>query len=79
MNTHKTSICKDPNGAKHLSHLHDRYVVVPADKAPNNIDFVCKSHSIDCFIKELGIDNLRGNSTYTPMTHAIEESLDNHR
>ena len=78
MSTHKTSICIDPNGAKHLSHLHDRYVVVPADKAPNNIDFVCKSHSIDCFIKELGSDNSLGNSTYTPTTHAKEECLNNH-
>jgi hypothetical protein len=52
-----TSIFKDPNVAKHLSLLQDKYVIVSADKAPNNIGFVCKSHSIDCLIKELGIDN----------------------
>ena len=43
---------------------------------PNNIVFVCKSHYIDCLIKELGIDNSLGNPTYTPTT---EEILDNHR
>ena len=55
------------------------YVIVSADKAPNNIVFVCKSHYIDCFIKELGIDNSLDNPTYTPTTHAKEEILDNHR
>ena len=31
INAHATSIFKDPNVAKHLSYLHDKYVVVPAD------------------------------------------------
>jgi hypothetical protein len=57
MRTHSTSICKAPNVAKHMSHLHDKYVIVPADKGPNNIVFVCKWHYIDCLIKKLGIDN----------------------
>ena len=61
MSTRSTPIFKDPNVAKHLSLLHDKYVIVSADKAPNNIVFVCKSHYIDCLIKELGIDNSLGN------------------
>ena len=36
-------------------------------------NFVCKSHYIDCLIKELGIGKSFGNSTYTP------KILDNHR
>ena len=79
MSTRSTSIFKDPNVAKHLSHLHEKYVIVSADNAPNNIVFVCKSHYIDCMIKELGIDNSLGNLTYTPTTHTKEEILDNHR
>ena len=55
MNTHAKSVFKDPSVARHLSELHDKYVVVPADKAPNNIVFVCKSHYTGCMIKELGI------------------------
>ena len=64
---------------KHLSLLHDKYRIVSADKAPNNIVFVCKSHYIDCLIKELGIDTLVGNLTYTPTTLTNEAILDNHR
>jgi hypothetical protein len=78
MSTRSTSIFKDPNVAKHLSLLHDKYIIVSADKAPNNV-FVCKSHYIDCLIKELGIDNSLGNPTYTPTTLTKEEILDNHR
>ena len=48
MSTRSTSIFKDPNFAKHLSLLHDKYVIVSADKAPNNIVFAFKSHYIDC-------------------------------
>ena len=79
MSTRSTSILKEPNVAQHLSLLHDKYVIVSADKAPNNIVFVCKSHYIDCLIKELGIGNSLGNPTYILMTLTKEEILDNHR
>ena len=42
MSTRKTSLFKDQNDAKRLSHLHDNDVVVPAGKASNNIVFVSK-------------------------------------
>jgi hypothetical protein len=51
MSTRSTSIFKDPNVAKHLSLLHDKYVIVSTDKTPNNIVFVCNSHYIDCLLK----------------------------
>jgi hypothetical protein len=47
MSTSSTSILKDLNVAKHLSLLHDKYVIVSADKAPINIVFVCKSYYIN--------------------------------
>ena len=56
-----TSIFKDPNVAKQLFFLHDKYVIVSADKAHSNIVCVCKSHYVDCLIIELGIDNSLGN------------------
>jgi hypothetical protein len=40
MSIRSTSIFMDPNVAKHLSLLHDKYVIVSADKAPN-ILFLC--------------------------------------
>ena len=80
MSTRSTSIFKDPNVAKHLSLLHDNFFfIVSADKVHNNIVSVCKSHYIDCLIKELGIDNLLGNPTYTPTKLTKEEILENHR
>ena len=52
MNTHaKSSVFKDPTVARHLSELHDKYVVIPSDKAHSNMVFVCKLHYIDCLIK----------------------------
>ena len=52
-----------------LSEQHNKYVFVPADKAPNNIIIICKRYYIETLIKELGLDNsstTTGNSTYTP-------------
>jgi hypothetical protein len=37
-------LSKDKNVAEQLYYLHDNYVVVPVDKAPNDTTFVCKSH-----------------------------------
>jgi hypothetical protein len=37
MSTGSISIFKDLNVAKHLSPLHEKYVIVSADKVPNNI------------------------------------------
>ena len=51
-----------------LSDLHNKYVFVPAEKAPNNIIIICKKYYIETLIKELGLDNCSsptGNSTYT--------------
>ena len=78
MSTTATSIFKDPNVVKDLASLHDRYVVVPADKDPNMV-FVCKRHYISCLINELGIDNSLGNPTNTPTTLTRVEILDNHK
>ena len=65
MNILNTLIFKDLIAAKHLSHLNDKYVVVHANKAPNIIDIVCKSHYIDCLIKKLDIVNSLDNPTYS--------------
>jgi len=44
MSTRFASILTDPNVTKHLSLLHDKCVIVSADKAPKNIVFVRKLH-----------------------------------
>ena len=56
------------------------YVIVPADKASNNIVFACKSYYFECLIKELGINsNTSSNTTYKPTSFDKDEFLANHR
>ena len=43
-NSRPKSVFKDLEAVKCLSSLHDKYVIVPADKASTNIVFVCKSY-----------------------------------
>jgi hypothetical protein len=54
-----------------------RNVLVPADKACNNIVFVCKVHYYQCIINELDINSAIGNRTYTPTTFSKDEILQN--
>jgi hypothetical protein len=41
MSTKVTSVFKDPDITETLAIIYDKYVVVPADKTPNNIDRIC--------------------------------------
>ena len=50
-----------------------------ADKALNNIVFVCKTHCIDCLIKKLGNGNSLDNPTYTSITRMKKETLVHYR
>ena len=64
-----------------LSDPHNKYVFVPADKAPNNIIIICKRYYIEALIKELGLDNCSiptGNSTYTSCQMSSEDILNTH-
>ena len=64
-----------------LSDLHNKYVFVPADKAPNNNIIICARYCIETLIKELGLDNCstpRGNSTYTSCQMLSEDIVNTH-
>ena len=64
-----------------LSDVHNKYVFVPADKAPNNIIIICKMYYIETLIKELGLDNCStptGNSTYTSCQMSSEDIVNTH-
>ena len=74
-----TSVFKDPDAVKCLQKIHDKYVVVPADKAANNIVFVCKKYYYDCIINELGISKTSTNSTYKQTMLTKKEILANHK
>jgi len=45
------SVYNDQYVAENLTELQNKYVVVPADIASNNVVFVCKTYYIDCLLK----------------------------
>ena len=56
-NTLKSSHMLDkPEVCKYINFLHDRFVIVPVDKASNNFVIVCKKY-LDVIKNELGISN----------------------
>ena len=69
---------KKPEVIRELNRLHEEYVLVPADKACNNMVFVCKAHYHQCIINELGINSTIDNRTYTLTTFSKDEIFENH-
>ena len=64
-----------------LSDIQNKYVFVPADKAPNNIIIICKRYYIETLVKELGLDNCStptGNSAYTSCQISSEDIVNTH-
>jgi hypothetical protein len=53
-------------------------VLVPADKASNNIVFVCKNYYYECLLNELGFTSTSGNPTYKRTNLTKNEILQNH-
>ena len=71
------SVFDDPDVAAELAEIHEKFVIVPADKASNNIVFVCKTHYINCLMEELGISTMTGNPTYNLTAMSKDEILQN--
>ena len=68
----------DPDVAAELAKIHEKFVVVPADKASNNNVFVFKTHYITCLMEELGMSTMTGNTTYNHTAMSTDEILQNH-
>ena len=64
----------DPDVVKYLEDIHKRYVIVPIDKASNNVAIVCKRYYITVILGELG---LTGNSTTYLKTDLSREEIIN--
>ncbi len=47
-------ILKDENVVRYLEDLHSKYVIVPIDKAANNISIICKRFYVMRLLKEVG-------------------------
>ena len=70
-------VFKDKDVVQCLTSLQNKYVIVPADKAPNNMVFICKNYYIDCLKNELGLTGGTLNNTYTPVTFTKREIINN--
>jgi hypothetical protein len=78
MRTIYPSVFKNTEVVDELRRLHDNFVLVPADKASNNIAFVCKNDYYECLLNELGFISISGNPTYTQTILTQSKILQNH-
>ena len=83
VNTKPKSTLDDPILSGYLHDIHNQFVIVPADKAPNNVMFICKAFYyslLSCLLKKLDNSD-RGNasSTYQRTNLSKSEILINHR
>ena len=77
--SHKFKVLDQPDVKDTLRKLHANYVLVPTDKAANNVIIVCKKHHIDTLVKELGINNVNiNNLTYIPIDDSFETIVKSH-
>jgi hypothetical protein len=51
MHTIYPSVFKKPELVNELRRLHANFVLVPADKASNNIVFICKNYYYKCLLR----------------------------
>ena len=79
VNNKPKSVFSDTDVTEHLADLHNRYVIVPADKASNNVVFVCKTYYFECLQRELDLDDSISKSTYQRTDFSKDEILANHR
>ena len=62
-----------------LHKLHANFVLVPADKAANNVIIVCKKYCVDALVGELGINNVNiDGPTYIPMDGSFGAIVGSH-
>lgn len=67
-NTSHSYLSKDLAAKSCLSELQSKYVMVPIDKAANNVAFICKRFYAQVLLQELGLTG-PSTSTYTKITH----------
>ena len=72
-------ILNDPGVKDFLCKFHEDFVLVPADKAANNIIVICKKYYIETLSKELGTNSLdQINSTYAFSIDSYDKILKSH-
>ena len=75
----KCKVLDQSNVKDILQKLHANYILVPADKAANNVTVVCKKYYIDTLVKELEINNVNSNNpTYIPIDEPFGTIVKSH-
>ncbi len=77
-NTKPEKILDDPDVKTYLEGLKEKYVLVPADKASNNIIIVCKKFYIEIIKQELGVNTSTNNVTYAPTNDTLHDIMKKH-
>jgi hypothetical protein len=72
-NTSHKTVLKQDTVKDYLSELHSKYVIVPIDKAANNVAIICKKFYIKRLLDEVGF--LHPNPTYTTITNKTESDV----
>jgi hypothetical protein len=77
---HKVNpILKQSDVIEYLQDLHSKFVMVPIDKAANNVSIICKRFYVEVILKETGILG-EGNTTYVSIDlskeHIIHENVE---
>ena len=78
MSRRHESVFDDPDVAAELAEIHEKFVIVPADKASNNIVFICTTRYTNCLMEDLGISTMTGSRTYNLTAMSKDEILQNH-
>ena len=75
------SILSDNICKKSLREIHNKFVLVPIDKAANNIAFICKRFYASVIVKELGLQNINSanSSTYESLNIDIADIMKSHK
>ena len=73
---YRPAILQDPNVKACLTQLQNKFVLVPADKASNNVIFICRWYYLRVVCNELGLCGLRaGSSTYEIVNDTSENTI----
>ena len=64
-----------PEVVDYLKQLHENFVLVPIDKAANNIAIICKKYYVETILKEIGHIGA-GNSTYEKIDKSKQEIIE---
>ena len=73
INKRKTHILRSRRHSRSLEELQGKYVLVPADKAAQNVIVVCKKYYLEVILKEIGTT-----ATYEEVMENCQDIINRH-